>query len=139
MTSKESVKEFNRSLVELYYCFLKKYGLFRNLYTCKSRLIPTRAVAERTGWALSVSAYSNSHTYLLLSDDYADKRRSYVLSQLWRGYVLDNLDRLKFTSDNHRRSTIFEVKHDLQSNGTRNNKEVRDILHKYDIRVRESD
>jgi hypothetical protein len=138
MNTRESVRDFNVSLIELYYRFLKKHGIFGRVYTHKPNTIPTRNTVRNAGWALSVSGYSNSHTYSLFDKTAKNSRETYVLSQLWRGYVLDNLDKLKFTSDDHRVSTIYDLRSDLKSNGTRGSKEVRNILRKYDIRILET-
>ena len=61
-----------------------------------------------------------------------------VHSQLWRGFVLDNIDSLPFINNEQRKSVINRLKSDLRMNGTRRDERVREILRKYEIKIIET-
>jgi len=131
----ESTIAFNRSLLKLYFKFLKKERVFGGVYRKGIPNLPTFSKITKYAFPLIVSSFSNSYTYIVIGGAQKD---GLVYSQLWRGYVLDNIDSLEFTNDSHRRNVLYNLKCDLRLNGSRGNERVREILRKYDMKIIET-
>ena len=133
-----SISDFNESLFRLYYDFLKANKLFGYLYTNKPNLVPTLSDSRIRRWPMAVSGFSNVCTYSILPKGPEIYKNCHVISQLWRGYVLDNFEKLKFLSEHQKLGIKYELFSDLKINGTRGDKRIKDILVKYNIKVNET-
>ena len=131
----ESTIAFNMSLLKLYFKFLKKERIFGGVYGKGNPNLPTFSKITKYTYPLSVSPLSNYYTYVVIGGTQKD---GLVYSQLWRGYVLDNIDSLEFTNDSHKNNVLNNLKSDLRMNGTRRDERVREILRKYDIKIIET-
>lgn len=131
----ESTIAFNRSLLKLYFKFLKKERIFGGVYGEGNQYLPTFSKITNCAYPLSVSSLSNSYTYFVIGGEQKD---GLVYSQLWRGYVLDNIDSLEFTNDSHRNGVLDNLKSDLRINGSRGNERVREILKKNELKIIET-
>jgi hypothetical protein len=131
----ESTIAFNRSLLKLYFKFLKKERIFGVVYRNEISSLPTFSKITKYAYPLFVSSLSNSYTYIVIGGAQKD---GLVYSQLWRGYVLDNIDSLEFTNDSHRKDVLHNLKIDLRLNGSRGNERVREILKKNELKIIET-
>ena len=132
MIEREEFYRYNLSVMKLYIRFLKEEKLFGNVYRTEHKIPPLRKVMNT--YTIDVSHLSNTYTYMLLGNG-AKHSDGLVHSQLWRGFVLDNIGFLDFISDEHKRKVIKNVECDLCTNGTRGDERVIEILEKYNIRV----
>ena len=131
----ESTIAFNRSLLKLYFKFLKKERIFGGVYGKENPNLPTFNKIMKYAYPLSVSPFSNSYTYVVIGGTQKD---GLVYSQLWRGYVLDNIGSLEFTNDSHRENVLYNLKSDLRINGSRGDERVREILKKNELKIIET-
>lgn len=127
------VYNYNLGVMRLYVMFLKKEGLFSGVYTNNPRIPPLRQLPKR--FCISISGLSNQYTHRVMGKE---NSAGLVHSQLWRGFVLDNIDSLPFINNEQRKSVINCLKNDLRMNGTRRDERVREILRKYDIKIIET-
>jgi hypothetical protein len=115
---------------------LKKERIFGGVYRKENPNLPTFNKITKYACPLSVSPLSNSYTYVVIGGTHKD---GLVYSQLWRGYVLDNIDSLEFINYSHRNNVLNDLKYDLRINGSRGDERVREILRKYEIKIIETD
>jgi hypothetical protein len=57
--------------------------------------------------------------------------RKLQLSQLWRFYLLDNLERIDFASEYIKEHFIYDIIDAIKRNGDRGSKEVKEYFEKY--------
>jgi hypothetical protein len=114
---------------------LKKERIFGGVYRKENSNLPTFSKITKYAYPLFVSSLSNSYTYLVIGGAQKD---GLIYSQLWRGYVLDNIDSLEFVNDNHRKNVLHDLKSDLIINGSRGNERVREILKKNKLKIIET-
>ena len=119
----------------MYFKFLKKERIFGGVYRKGIPNLPTFSKITKYAYPLIVSSLSNSYTYVVMGGAQKD---GLVYSQLWRGYVLDNIDSLEFTNDSHRKDVLHNLKIDLRLNGSRGNERVREILKKNELKIIET-
>ena len=119
----------------MYFKFLKKERIFGGVYRKENPNLPTFSKITNYAYPISVSPLSNSYTYVVIGGTQED---GLVYSQLWRGYVLDNIDSLEFTNDSHRKNVLNNLKNDLRINGSRGNERVREILKKNELKITET-
>ena len=129
-------EQYNKSVLKLYYMFLKERGLFAKLYGKYGRLIPTIYASPRN-FCFSLENFSLTYTSRLLrgatmagvessSDDYL-KLLQY--SQLWRIYVFNNLDKVDLESVDTDESKVKEsLLYEVKKNGSRGLDEIRDFI-----------
>jgi len=132
-SSENEIYNFNLSIMKLYVMFLKKMGLFSGVYRRKHGIPPLRELPGR--YCIAASSLSNTYTYKVMGKRSSD---GLVHSQLWRGYLLDNLDSIVFVNDKHRESLVDRIKKDMRMNGTRRDERVREFLRKYEIKIIET-
>lgn len=130
----EATIAFNRSLLKLYFKFLKKEKIFGKIYNVRNYNIPTLDKVMKYKYPLCVSNFSNLYSYVLSSGGI----KALVYSQLWRGYVIDNIDSIEFIDHKQRNYVLCDLKNDLRLNGSRNNEKVREILRKNDLKIYET-
>ena len=114
---------------------MKKERIFGGVYGKENPSFPTFSKITKYAGPLSVSPLSNCYTYLVIGGKQKD---GLVYSQLWRGYVLDNIDSLEFTNYNHRNYVLNDLKNDLKLNGSRGSERVREILKKNELKIIET-
>lgn len=119
--------------MRLYIMFLKKEGLFSGVYTNNPSIPPLRELPKR--FCISISSLSNQYTHRVMGKE---SSAGLVHSQLWRGFVLDNIGSLPFINNEQRKTVINRLKSDLRMNGTRRDERVREILRKYEIKITET-
>ena len=119
----------------MYFKFLKKERIFGGVYGEGNPNLPTFSKITNYAYPISVSPLSNCYTYVVIGGAQKD---GLVYSQLWRGYVLDNIDSLEFTNDSHRKNVLNNLKNDLRINGSRGNERVREILKKNELKITET-
>ena len=91
---KKETIDFNISVFKLYLMFLKREVLFSKLYTSSdAKDILNLRTLKHYPFRISVSDLSLTNTHKLLCTRY-NTRDSLVYSQLWRGFVLDNIDKI---------------------------------------------
>lgn len=126
----------NIPVFKLFYGFLKKYGLFHRLYTRLGSIVPTY---KNPSGALSgelCDLWLDWGDYILYKS--IDERmicskdiRKLQLSQLWRFYLLDNLERVGFASESIKECFIYDIIDAIKRNGDRGSKEVKEYFKKY--------
>ena len=131
---RESNIEYNKSVIALYYMFLKKYGLFNKLYTVQKHLVPKINNPKPWSWTFGISGFSNTFTTPLLMDNMEAYGGRFVISQLWRGFALDNIDKISFKSDEQKKSAVDLIKRDLRWNGDKGDDRVKEILKRHSIK-----
>ena len=119
----------------MYFKFLKKERIFGGVYRKENPNLPTFSKITKYACPLIVSSFSNSYTYVVIGGEQKD---GLVYSQLWRGYVIDNIDSLEFINDSHRKNVLYNLKSDLTINGSRDNERVREILKKNELKIIET-
>ena len=119
----------------MYFKFLKKERIFGGVYRKENPNFPTFSKITNYAYPISASSLSNCYTYVVIGGTQKD---GLVYSQLWRGYVLDNIDSLEFANYNHRNNVLNDLKSDLSINGSRGNERVREILKKNELKIIET-
>ena len=119
----------------MYFKFLKKERIFGGVYRKENPNFPTFSKITNYAYPISASSLSNCYTYIVIGGTLKD---GLVYSQLWRGYVLDNIDSLEFANYNHRKNVLSDLKSDLSVNGSRGNERVREILKKNELKIIET-
>jgi len=148
MNSQDSNSEYNNSVLRLYYRFLRKIGLFRELYGEHGKFIPRLGDKPRGINVFPISDFSLTYTCKLMTgisyyklcfyNEENEKIRHKLLqySQLWRLFILDNFDKVKFTDATHKRKVHAFILSELSKNGTRGSKEVEEGFRKYDLKIK---
>ena len=107
--------------------FMKKHNIFHLLYHPTSfDLIPNKANIEGNGYAGDLWICI-SHRFILGVD------KKLALSQLWRFFLLENINFLDFVSLEKKISFVSNMKNTIKVNGIRGNKELKGYFEKYDI------
>ena len=150
MNSQDSNSEYNNSVLRLYYRFLRKIGLFHKLYGECGKFIPRLGEKPRGINVFPISDFSMTYTcklmtgrpFLKLCFDVENKENEKIrhkllqYSQLWRLFILDNFDKVKFTDVTHKRNVRAFILSELSKNGTRGSKEVEEGFRKYDLKIK---
>jgi hypothetical protein len=150
MNSQDSNSEYNNSVLRLYYRFLRKIGLFRELYGERGKFIPRLGEKPIGLNAYPISNFSLTYTcklmtgktYFKLCFDAGDRENEKIrhkllqYSQLWRLFILDNFDKVKFTDATHKQYVYTFILSELSKNGTRGSKEVEEGFRKYDLKIK---
>ena len=126
----------NVPVFKLFYGFLKKYGLFHRLYTRRGSLVPTykhpfEALYCELGdlwlqWGDYI-LYKSAEEVIICSRT----SRKLQLSQLWRFYLLDNLERIGFTSESIKERFTYDICELIKANGDRGSEEIKEYFKKY--------
>jgi hypothetical protein len=140
--------EDKKQALVLFYKFLKYYGLFHTLYGKNTNKLIRYA---------GINQFDISHTskyggpMFCLQDLFLDlgnfivpgnttgviiKRLQY--SQLWRFFILDNIDTLKFKSETAKNSFVRSIRTAIENNGTRSSELVKSFFEKYDIIIKKN-
>ena len=150
MNSQDSNSEYNNSVLRLYYRFLRKIGLFHKLYGECGKFIPRLGEKPMRVNVFPISNFSMTYTCKLMTGrsffnlffDVEDKENEKIrhkllqYSQLWRLFILDNFDKVKFTNATHKQSVYALILSELSKNGTRGSKEVEEGFRKYDLKIK---
>jgi hypothetical protein len=126
----------NIPVFKLFYGFLKKYGLFHRLYTRRGSMIPTYKNPSEALSGELCDLWLNWGDWILYKtiDEIATcskTSRKLQLSQLWRFYLLDNLERIDFASEYIKEHFIYDIIDAIKRNGDRGSKEVKEYFEKY--------
>jgi hypothetical protein len=126
----------NIPVFKLFYGFLKKYGLFHRLYTKRGNIVPTYKNPLGTlscelgdlwlQWGDYI-LYKSAEEVIISSRT----SRKLQLSQLWRFYLLDNLERIGFTSEDIKEHFTYDICDVIKANGHRGSEEIKEYFEKY--------
>ena len=130
------------SFFKIFYSFLKKYGLFHKLYTKRAIAhVPTHKDIKGGKYTTLRDFWFSWSPYIVYDDDgfiYNEEnrkseqyKRNLQLSQLWRFYLLDNMDSIDFANDCIKDLTRFDIIDAIKTNGTRDSEEVKEYFEKY--------
>jgi len=124
MLNKEEI--YRKSILELFYKFLKKEKLFSRIYT-RHKYFDMPTINDR-----------NAQVYLpdvclVWSKPLVDSaEENYLLSQLWRFFVLQNVDKLAFPSDNTKKAELRHLCQCIEANGRRGSNRLFVYFDEYD-------
>ena len=148
MLKDSEVFEDRKQALVLFYKFLKYYGLFHTLYGKNTNKLIRYAGINQSD-SSHTSKYGGPMFYL--EDLFLDlanfivpgnttgviiKRLQY--SQLWRFFILDNLDTLKFKSETVKNSFVRNIRSTIENNGTRSSELIKSFFEKYDIIIKKN-
>ena len=124
----------NKSILVLLLTFMKKYKIFHFLYHPD-----TYKNFPKISDPSPKNGYGNGsicELWIVLSIRFASSLMTeniLVLSQLWRFFLLDNIDSLEFASEDAKDKFIIYTKYVIQLNGTRQDSRVADYFKKYSM------
>jgi hypothetical protein len=126
----------NIPVFKLFYGFLKKYGLFHRLYTRRGSIVPTYKNPSGALYCELGDLWLEWGDYILYKSTEeviisSRTSRKLQLSQLWRFYLLDNLERIGFTSESIKEHLTYDVCDAIKANGDRDCEEVKEYFKKY--------
>lgn len=141
--------DYLNNIITLFYCFLKKNYVFRNLYSKDNeKYITTHLTRKELYRRLDIYPILRNRRLDKISDlwlDYGSELASgdlgfpysspsiLSLSQLWRFYLLDNMDNIIFPEEEEKESLIEKLRRAIEANGLRGSKEIEEYFKKYDI------
>ena len=126
----------NVPVFKLFYGFLKKYGLFHRLYTKRGSIVPTYKNPYGALYCELVDLWLEWGDYILYKSTEEVVRssstsRKLQLSQLWRFYLLDNVERIGFTSESIKEHFTYDICDVIKTNGDRDCEEIKEYFKKY--------
>lgn len=118
----------------LFLKFLKVRGLFFRLYDKQAKSMPSiKQYKDRWGCASDLwMMFSVCIMERPFDNGQYTKKLQY--SQLWRFFLLDNVDFIKFINEECKESFISGIKSDIRENGTRYSEEIKKYFVKYSIK-----
>jgi hypothetical protein len=125
---------FFKKILSLLYTFLKQQNLFNRLYTMelKSKFYRDFPVINRTySINLNIADLTLHIGFWLLTENEREHQKHLVLHQLWRFFLLDNLDKIPFVSEQHKEDSLEKIRGAIVCNGKRNSQLVEEYFEKY--------
>lgn len=127
---------------KIFYSFLKKHRLFHKLYTKRAIAnVPTHKDIKKGKYTTLGDFWLTWSPYIVYDDDdfmYKEEnrkseqyKRNLQLSQLWRFYLLDNMDSIDFANDYIKDLTRSHIIYGIKTNGIRGSEEVKEYFEKY--------